>query len=50
MLADRGTSGQTRYTGAAIQTSLMLRAAFKQALPQIGPDTYVLQFTSYCPG
>jgi hypothetical protein len=30
-----GPSGQARYTGAAIQTSLMLRAAFKLALRQI---------------
>ena len=31
-----GPSGQARYTGAAIQTSLMLRAAFKLPLRQIG--------------
>jgi hypothetical protein len=30
-----GPSGQARYTGAAIQTSLMLRAAFKLPLRQI---------------
>jgi hypothetical protein len=30
-----GPSGQARYTNAAIQTSLMLRAAFKLALRQI---------------
>jgi Transposase DDE domain len=30
-----GPSGQARYTSAAIQTSLMLRAAFKLALRQI---------------
>jgi hypothetical protein len=30
-----GPSGQARYTGAAIQTGLMLRAAFKLALRQI---------------
>jgi transposase len=30
-----GPSGQARYTGVAIQTSLMLRAAFKLALRQI---------------
>src|ERR1700693_4109645 len=30
-----GPSGQARYTGAAIQSSLMLRAAFKLALRQI---------------
>jgi hypothetical protein len=35
-----GPSGQARYTGAAIQTSLMLRAAFKPPLRQIeGPMT-----------
>jgi Transposase DDE domain len=30
-----GPGGQARYANAAIQTSLMLRAAFKLALPQI---------------
>jgi hypothetical protein len=35
MLADHRTHGQARYTGAAIQTSLMLRAAFKLPLRQI---------------
>ena len=30
-----GPSGQARYTNAAIQTGLMLRAAFKLALRQI---------------
>src|SRR3978361_1346471 len=38
-----GPSGQARYTGAAIQASLMLRAAFKLALRQIeGQMTSVL--------
>jgi hypothetical protein len=34
MLADTGPSGQARYRDAAIQTSLMLRTAFKLALRQ----------------
>ena len=33
-LADAGPGGQARYTAAAIQTSLMLRMAFKLALRQ----------------
>jgi hypothetical protein len=41
-----GPSGQARYTGAAIQTSLMLRAAFKLALRQIeGLMTSMLSLT-----
>jgi Transposase DDE domain len=43
-----GPSGQARYTGAAIQTSLMLRAAFKLPLRQIeGLMTSVLSLMGY---
>src|SRR3954468_9079338 len=34
MVADHGPNGQARYADAAIQTSLMLRTAFKLALRQ----------------
>ena len=43
-----GPSGQARYTGAAIQTSLMLRAAFKLPLRQIeGLMTSVLSLMGF---
>jgi hypothetical protein len=46
-----GPSGQARYTGAAIQTRLMLLAASKLALRQIeGLMTSVLSFIGWSDG
>jgi hypothetical protein len=46
-----GPSGQARYTGAAIQTRLMLLAASKLALRQIeGLMTSVLSFMGWSDG